>query len=563
MSFPPPRWLWGTVASLSLLAILFLGSNYEEWKTARLRKSAADLLEQDRNVEAALDAAAALQIVPDDPELISLLGDAYEATNDERLLDVLAKEIALEPTSLDPRFRLARAAMRFGRLDLSSAAVSEMPAEAAGTADYHEIGSALATVSKQGDLLLQHAHELYRIEPENREHLFKLAGLSVMAGEFNLTEVELKNLRALHGESINATILLWAVSRLPGYSGEDAATIEAELVPALASSEVSFGTRVQALDLAVATRQDESADEILELMRNVAAASGDHEEISVLLAWMNRQKDFQAAFDWSSELELFQGSKPTARFAAVLADTCAHVAAWDELDWIVTGSDWGSGDFIRNFYAAKCAAERPSPTAEMKRASFLRSALKDSDSSPGEVYLLWETARKYGWYDLAVPLSWRIVELSPNQSTRYAVLERIAEGALVAGDLAGFQKATKTLLRSSSKWELRNNNFYAALLGEGCDAERLAEIEAFHEEFKIYPGVRTTYALALHLSGESGAAAKVLSELDESILNSAEVAPFCALIFAASGDEERAERYRDLPHRLFFPEEEAMLALAR
>ena len=119
MTLPSPRWLWISGVSLSLLLAVFLfGSHYTDWKTARLRKSAKRAIEQQQPAEAALDAAAALQIRPGDHELTRLLSDAYDATNDERLLGVLSAEIAQAPDTLDTRIRLARAALRFGRLDI-------------------------------------------------------------------------------------------------------------------------------------------------------------------------------------------------------------------------------------------------------------------------------------------------------------------------------------------------------------------------------------------------------------------------------------------------------------
>ena len=86
-----------------------------DWKTARLRSSAKRAIEQEKPAEAALDAAAALQIRPGDHELTRLLSDAYDATNDERLLNVLSQEISQTPETLDPRIRLAQALSEVGR----------------------------------------------------------------------------------------------------------------------------------------------------------------------------------------------------------------------------------------------------------------------------------------------------------------------------------------------------------------------------------------------------------------------------------------------------------------
>ena len=116
---------------------------------------------------------------------------------------------------------------------------------------------------------------------------------------------------------------------------------------------------------------------------------------------------------------------------------------------------------------------------------------------------------------------------------------------------------------SPGQWELRKNHYYASLLGAPCSPELLEEITGFHDEFKAHPDVVTTYALALQQSGDSGSAAKILLGLDAEIRKSASVAPFCAMIFSAAGDQERAGRYRKLPHRLFFPEEKVMLAVRR
>lgn len=569
MKLPSLKWLGVIGASFSLVAILVLRSHYADWKTARLRKAAERALAHQQPVEASLDAAAGLQIRPGDPELTRLLGDAYDATNDERLLEVLHQQIQQDPGALDPQFRLARAALRFGRLDVSVAAINAMPASASATVDFHEISSALATVSKRGSKLFDHARQLHNLEPQKPDHVFKLAGLAILAhSALRLEAGELAKLRELRAETssaANATILLWGISRLNDYRGDDADALERDLMATLALDSTTFETRIQTLDLAGAIGQQSTAEAIFTLLKNHASTAHDLAETGVLLAWLNTKGDPADALAWARELGLLSGDKPASTLASVLADTCARTSAWQELEWLVTGTDWGQGDFIRHFYAAKCAAERPpSPTTKIERESFLRLALKGSEANPAHVQLLWQTAMKYHWRDLAQPLSWALAERTRTIPERRSVLQSISTEALSAGDLAGFQRATTAMLEvSPGQWELRNNNYYASLLSGGCSPELLGEIEEFHREFIDHPDVSTTYALALHLSGRSDPAAEILLSLEEEIRSSASVAPFCELIFSAAGQQVLAERYRQLPQRLFFQEEKALLAALR
>ena len=569
MTLPSPRRLWISGACLSLLlAIHFCGSHYADWKTARLRQSAKRAIEQQKPTEAALDAAAALQLRPGDHELTRLLGDAYDANNDERLLTVLLQQISQRPEALDPRLRLARAALRFGRLDLSAKAIDEMPHGARSTTDYHQISSALATVTKDGQRLLDHARELHRLEPDNAQHLLKLGGLAIVAESLILRPSELNALRDLADRAddqeaaTSASVLLWGLSRLPDFNPDDAAELDAKLLPALARDGVGIHTRLQALDLAVATKAEETAQAILKLMMDQAAAKLAEDEIGLLVAWMNKRRQSGEALAWARQLGLLRGAvKPTPSLASVLAETCASGGAWTELEWLVTGTDWGRGEFIRNFYAAKCAVERPGPSSEIKRESFLRLALKESQTHPAQLQLLWNLARKFGWRDLAQPLSWALAERTQTMPERRSILQSISADALSEGDLAGFHRVTTELLKlSPGQWELRNNEYYAQLLQGGCDDSLLEEIAAFHAEFKSQADVSTTYAFALHLAGHHQRACATLDQLDGSLRESPGIAPFCALIYQAGGESAKADKYRALPHQLYFPEEQDLLA---
>ena len=72
--------------------------------------------------------------------------------------------------------------------------------------------------------------------------------------------------------------------------------------------------------------------------------------------------------------------------------------------------------------------------------------------------------------------------------------------------------------------------------------------------------LQAAYAFALHLSGQPQEAAGMLDQLGEELRKSPGIAPFCALIYAASGDRQRAEKYRRLPHQPFFPQEKTLVA---
>jgi len=560
------------VSGICLLAlgVTLFGGKYSSWKTARLRDAAENSLAESKPVEASLDAAAALRLQPGNPKLMDMLADAYEATGDERLLEVLAKRIEVDPDSVDPRLRLAGAALRFGRPSLSDDAVRQMPESADGRTDYHQINVALATMGKDGNRLVDHVRKLSHIEPEKNEHLLKLAGLAILAESCGLEVDEIGRLRALSanpateiGTASEATVLLWGLSILKDYPGDDTPAIRERFLKVIADPVTPFPLLIKALDLADALKRDSDRGLILAGLKRHARQSADSREIAVLLAWLNTKGDPEGSIAWARELGLFHGEKPSLNLSTVLADSCARTGKWNELKWLVTGTHWGRGEFLRQLYSAKCTAALPSEGTELKLESYLRQALQESEANPAHLHVLWNTARKYGWRDLAGPLSWASLERARSLSQRRNMLQSISSDALRAGDLAEFRRATDEMLNSfPDRWDLRNNGYYAALLDDGCDPDRLAEIGTFHTEFGQHPDVGTTYALALYLCDRPGDAARVLLEFEEEVRSSPSVAPFCAMVLSAIGESQRANHYRDLPSKLYFPEEKALL-LAR
>lgn len=545
-------WLAGTVVAVVALAI-FGYHSVRNWQQRRLSAEANALVDKGEYKRANLEARRILQINPESADGTRILARIAERAGSRSALDLRRRVVALGGTRPDDFYALARAAIRFGNLDTARSALDRVPAGAKNTALYHAAAADLALARRDGRGVDRELSEAVRLDPGNKDYLFRLGTLELGASDAALREkghatlVALQKNPALHREATRQLIN----DALQRKDFPAALTLGKQLDD---FPDRKFADRVMLLTVFFEAK-DPNFQDLLSELEGVATKSAD--QTGALLIWLNTHHMPGEAIAWSKKFPaeiLEQKAVPIA-----LADAYISVREWVGLQRIVKNGNWGEIDFLRIALEARALREQGKMPEFTVRWN---EAVKKVTPNAEALMMLSETAAKWGWQDEAVDLLW----LASKDSVKgEAALQTLYDYFVKMGDTQNLYRVLLHLeeLLPENRDILNNVAQVSLLLNLNADhGQKLAQ-DLYKKEPKNAAYV-STYAFALYTQNEPRKAVQLFQGLTDAQLRQPAIAVYYGIILAAAGDRDRAAEFLRLGEKArLLPEERALVEKAR
>jgi cytochrome c-type biogenesis protein CcmH/NrfG len=545
-------WTVGLILLVSVGGVVGY-KQFRAWQQRRLIAEANALVTQGDYRRASLDARRLLQINPESAEACRIMARLAEKAGSRTALEWRRRVMDLGAATPNDLILLARAAVRFDDRGTADVAISKLPENAKGLAEYHALLADIAFAQRDGVEMERQLSEAARIEPGNKDYTMRLAALRLgavdpairAAGKDTLVEMQ------------NDPILRREATR---YLAEDAlrqnTTLAAlELARQLDSfPNKTFADRILLLS-ALDAAKDNGFNPFFEEMKT--SSTDDPERAAALLTWMNMHKRPADAIAWSAKLP--PGIMGQKLVQIALSDAYVAAKDWAGLQRLVNSGNWGTVDFLRNALHARALREMgntPDSTVQWSEA------LKKVGADPRQSLILAETVEKWGWRAEAIELLWLTAKdpLKGDDALRVLYTYFAKNGDT--------QNLYRVLLHQNELHpDDRNvqNNLAQISLLLNLNADRGQKIaREIYEKDPKNPAYASTYAFALHVQGDTKKGLKVLEALTPEQLHQPGIAAYYGIMLAAAGDTTRAGEFLDLGDKAtLLPQEKELMEKAR
>jgi cytochrome c-type biogenesis protein CcmH/NrfG len=544
--------------TVGLILIVSIGGavgfrQFRAWQQRRLVAEANALVTQGDYRRASLDARRILQINPNSAEACRIMARLSEKAGLRSALDWRRRVMDLGQATPNDLILLASVAVRFDDRPTAEVAMAKLPASAKETAEYHALLADIAFAQRDGAEMERQLSEAARLEPTNKDYTMRLAALRLgatdpaMRAKGKETLVEMQKDPLLRREATR-------------FLAEDALRQNTTLAALeLARQLDSFPNKTFADRILLLTALDAAKDSgfaaFLEEMKT--SSIEDPERVAALLTWLNMHKRESEAIAWSTQLA--PGVLGQKMVQIALSDSYVAAKDWTGLQRLVNSGNWGTVDFLRNALHARALRELGN---EPESASQWNEALKKVAPDSRQALTLAETVEKWGWRAEAIELLWLLVK----DPTKADDALRALYGYFARnGDTENLYRVLLHQMELHPDNPNVRNNFaeLSLLLNLNFDRGQKAAREVYEKDPKN-PAYVSTYAFALHTSGDSKKALKTLETLSPEQLRKPEVAAYYGIILAATGDRTRAAEFLDLGEKAsLLPPEKALIEKAR
>ena len=308
-----------TGASVVILLVVFVCTDgYRNWKSARLHGAAKEHLKEGDFSRAALDAQAALKENPSNTVARGTLADAYDVTNDIRLLEVLDQIEGEDITK-----RRASAALRFGKVDLAEDALQRVsPGAGIDPVDFHELGATIALAKADDGRLYGHYLELARHQ-KSHANLIKLAYVDLRTPDRSMPAALRRDLediavRESGSTGADAAVVAWALTL--GHPEEsESMRLRAVLENHIAASATLRQSFLRALELSELSRSHIARRSLLRSLQDACERIGAPKETLKLMLWMlqNRRHTMRGLGRFVRRRRFCAASQPMRWFCAI------------------------------------------------------------------------------------------------------------------------------------------------------------------------------------------------------------------------------------------------------
>jgi cytochrome c-type biogenesis protein CcmH/NrfG len=545
-------WVFGTIVLLVALAT-FGYRQVRNWQVRRLSAEANALVNRGDYKRAGLEARRILQIKPESAEGIRILARIAERAGSRVAIELWRRVVASESGTSEDYFELARTAIRFGDLKAAKSALEKLAPTSEKSAPYHALRADYALAHRDGGGVERELNEAVRLDPANKEYVFRLAALRLGASDSKLREQAQQTLKGFQNEK---SFRREATRQLVQYALQRREFTEALTLGRQLNElpEKDFRDRLLLLTVLYEAK-DPAFQNFLSELENAGATNPDM--IVALIVWLNTHGRSNEAIAWSRKLRpelLTQKSVPLT-----LADAFISTREWTGLERLTKSGSWGEMDFLRMALHARALREMsdtPGFTAQWSEA------VRKVSSNAEAVLMLSQTAAKWGWRAEAIALLWIVAKDSERGEDALRILY---DHFIKEGDTQNLYRVLLHLHeRRPQDPDIQNNLAQISLL-LNLNPERGQKFaqDIYEKEPKNAVYV-STYAFALYARGEPAKALKLFSGLPEAKLREPAIALYYGIVLAAVGDGELAAQFLDLGQKgSLLPEEKALLEKAR
>lgn len=555
------KWQVRRVLILSLIVTVgfFVGlfgfssahKGWNRWHESRLLKQADDYLKHDNSDAAEQSARKVIALDPSSVEASRVLAEATERLNRAETVAWRAQIARLAP-SLDSQLNLASAALRFGQLDITRAALGNVPPADRDAAAYYVVAGWLSRA--QGNVAEEERHFAAAVarEPGKDVYQFNLAVLQILAPDPEKNAAARNQLERLSKVPAFRTPALRALLENALRQNQMPAA-EALAQDLQMSQQVSFSDYLLCLDL-YRKLNPKKFGALLSKVKPVAARNGN--DLAQLIDWMNKNDLESEALEWSEKLPPALTSRPPAVIS--IAEALAETRNFSRLKrWTRNGS-WGGDDYLRLAYQAYSVRESRHAAADAESDSLWSSAEHEAEEHPEREVALARLASQWKLSQEAEQLWLRVAKLP---GARREALEALYNIYRQANDLPNLRLIAQRLHESSpDEIGLGANAARLALLLDHNTAAGQQLAQQIYEKAPNDTAAAVTCAFALYGTGRTQAGLEILKKLPPEQLRDPHAAVYAALLLDDDNQVAAADEYIKLAQAgHLFPEEKQLL----
>lgn len=524
---------------------------WNRWREARLLRQANEFLQKGDATAAEQAGRNALALDGNSVSASRVLAEATERQNRAETVAWRAQVARLAP-SLESQLNLASAALRFAQLDVTRAALDQVPPADRDKAAYQVVAGWLSRA--QGNAAEEERHFAAAVarEPKNNTYQFNLAVLQIHSPDPAKSTAARNQLERLSQVAQFRTPALRALLEHALQQNQMPAA-EALAQDLQMSQQVTFSDYLLCLDL-YRKLNPKKFGALLSKVKPVAARDG--QDLAQLIDWLNDNDLASDALKWTEKLPNSLTSVPPAVIA--LAQSLAATKNFSRLKrWTRSGS-WGDDDYLRLAYQAYAVKETRHAAADAESDSLWQAAEHAASDQPEREVALARLATSWKLGQEAEQL-W--LKASQVPATRREALDALYDIYRQANDLPNLRLIAQRLHESSpDEVALAANAARLALLLDRNTAEGQQLAAQTYQKAPNDPAAAVTYAFALYTAGHTPAGLDVLKKLPQDQLKDPHAAVYAALLCDDENQIGSADEYMKIAKSgRIFPEEKRLL----
>lgn len=547
---------------MALAAMAFFGwpkakSRYQRWNAGRQLQHAADSIAQGDFRRAMLDARAALEVNPMDPEATRIMAQALEGAGAAPSAAQWRNRLdTLRPGDMENTLAWASDSLKAGDLAAAERILAMLRPEPVNNVTYHATAAAVAMA--KGDTAGAELHwaGAARLDPQEDRYQLQLALLRIGSKNSELRAGAVEILTAISRKPpnhLNALRALLADATLRR-EWPRAAKLAGELV---AGPGAVFEDKLRRLEVLRAMNAPGASAFLVELKDGALANPGD---LYLLFMWMSQQHLALMVAEWAETLSPdVTGTPPVC---AAVADAYARISEWKKLRDFLDARTWGDLEYLRRMFLSGALERLGDSGRAAQEWNDALSAARSREDARQRLERMAKTCVSWEWGPQAEEVM-RILAGMPD-CPRW-VLDNLWKMTLARADTVQLQKLAGLLAQADSKSTVfRNHYAFFSLLVRSEDGSPHREAEKLFEENPGNAAIAVTRGLSLFQQGKAAQALAATAALPSEELQKPDVALYHAIFLTATGGSEQAAGFLAVAQkRKMFPEEMALLERAK
>jgi cytochrome c-type biogenesis protein CcmH/NrfG len=543
------------LALLVVVAAIAFGGyyGYNAVRKRQLSQQAGNFFAHKDYQNAALAARQLLQLDPKNVAACRILAETADLADQRDALSWREQVAALEPGAATNQIPLARAAVRFGELDLARKTLDAIDAPDRANVEYHQLAGDLAIAEKKTDLAEKEFVAALRFEPDNHKLRLSLAVVQIASSDSATQEKARAELAHLAEES---TLRLEALRALTSDALANKSVATAEKWAAQLRSEKG-ATFADVLLYVEANNKTESGSLALHDAEKDAAHSP--RVAAALINWMNRHEMARTALDWA--LGLPKDILNAQPVPLAVAQAYGALQDWNGMQAWVDGKNWGNDEFLRLAVVSRGLHHlAPGDGASMQSQTAWTAALKATNNRPERLTAIAQLAEEWNYPDQAADALWLVANGNDQAKEALVGLQRLYK--TTQNSLGLLRVAKRAFELNPADLVAANNCASLGLLLTGDSAARRLATK-LHSENPTNAACSSTYAFALFTEGRPNDALREMERLKDAPLHHPTIAAYYFVMLVESGKMERAHSYLSAANKAqLLPEEQQLLTAA-
>jgi hypothetical protein len=551
-----PRRRWWLKPLLIVVSVCALATGafwaYRATEPARLCKQARAHLDAGDFRSAAMALRRAFTIAPQHPETVRLMADLADRLGSPTAPEWREQLATLNPNSQSDRAAWVVSAIRSRQLDAAQEALAGAPDSFRDTAEYEAFRGMVAMGQGKWKGAEQAFGEATRRDPARVSYLYNFAVAQAQNPDPKLQEEGMNKLRQLSSGGAFANPALRTLIRvhMRAKRFDEALGLNKQI---LASGGAKFSDHLVELDL-LRELQSKEFNTAAERARELAVKTPA--DLAALFTWSVLKGYAEGIRPWAESLDpkLRENPQVIESYAELVAGT----NDWPALAALTAQKlPWARGEAMRHAFAT-LAAEKlgRQNTAESFWQLAVQSGAESSDTAMALAYF----AHRAQWRPRLLEVLWAV----SNRPDAEWALRMLHPFCMEDRNTTGLLRVARRLLAIHPEDDRARNNVAALglLLGES-PAPHLETARKLHEKVPGDPIFASTYAHALHVSGQSAAGLTVIEKLPTELQRRPDVALYHALLLSGAGKAHQASEAAALARKApMLPEEEKLLTSA-